>query len=915
MSPTFLKNSPKDFAFYPLLWLAAFFAAGIFFAHYFFVDWKIFLVIALISSAFSIVFIKRKFASLFIFIAFFAIGSFYFQISKQNLPRNSLKNLYDTNQINSGDSIEIEGVLQGRPELAVGGIFLSVKVEKYIYKSKTKDANGNVRLFAPIQSELIQNEYEKLDLRYGTRIRIATNLKREEKFLNAGGISFIEILDQQGVDANGTIKSPLLIERIEDTKTFAPLAWLYNYRQSLIESISQKFNISTSGILIASLLGNRNHLTKDTAGIFREGGTFHVLVISGLHITFIGGLLLLIIRKFTRNKFWQFILVSVFLWGYSLAVGAEIPVLRAALMFTILLFSQVIYRNGTLLNALGACALALLIWRPQDLFNPSFHLTFASLFGIIAVAFPLIEKLRLIGNWTPSAENPFPPNVSKQLKIFCETLYWSEKKWQKTLNENIWDCQLFKSKAGVWLENRGLQKFLRWMFEGILVTAIVQLFLLPFLIFYFHRVSFASVLLNLWVGVFIVLQNLTAIIALFFATISNALALPFIKLTEIFNWFLLFVPKIFIENNLASFRVPIYSNEMQIVYVLYFIPLVILTILLNQWNPFSFDKSSNKEDKSVKLKKVITGKKIIIFHLSTFLLFLTLIILHPYSSPKADGRLKVDFLDVGQGDSALVTFPNGETLLIDGGGRHNFSELYVEQENGEKELFQPDVQGVGETVVSEFLWEKGYSKVDYLLATHADADHIQGLINVAKNFQIKAAMIGKEDAKDKDFIEFQNIFEKKNVSILNIFDGDSFEIGGVKIEVLNPTKQDINSRISSNNNSIVLRLTFGGREFLFTGDIEKNAEKRLLENPSFLQADIVKVAHHGSRTSSIKEFIEATKAEYAIIPVGRKSPFGHPHKEVSERWKKSGARVLTTGERGTITVSTNGKDLHVIFYR
>ncbi len=96
-----------------------------------------------------------------------------------------------------------------------------------------------------------------------------------------------------------------------------------------------------------------------------------------------------------------------------------------------------------------------------------------------------------------------------------------------------------------------------------------------------------------------------------------------------------------------------------------------------------------------------------------------------------------------------------------------------------------------------------------------------------------------------------------------------------------------------------------------TGDIEKETEKELLANPAFLQSDIVKVAHHGSRTSSTQEFIEATKAEYAIIPVGRKSRFGHPHKEVVERWKTSGAKVLTTGERGTITVSTDGKNLEI----
>ena len=128
--------------------------------------------------------------------------------------------------------------------------------------------------------------------------------------------------------------------------------------------------------MIASLLGNRYFLDKQTAETFREGGTFHVLVISGLHITFIGGLTLLFVRFFTKKRAWQFLTAGGFSWAYSIAVGADVPVVRATVMFTILLFSQVIYRNGNLLNALGACALVLLVWRPEDLFNQSFHLTF-----------------------------------------------------------------------------------------------------------------------------------------------------------------------------------------------------------------------------------------------------------------------------------------------------------------------------------------------------------------------------------------------------------------------------------------------------------------------------------------------------------------------------------------------------------
>jgi len=133
----------------------------------------------------------------------------------------------------------------------------------------------------------------------------------------------------------------------------------------------------------------------------------------------------------------------------------------------------------------------------------------------------------------------------------------------------------------------------------------------------------------------------------------------------------------------------------------------------------------------------------------------------------------------------------------------------------------------------------------------------------------------------------------------------------VQIEVLYPEKEDLPDAVSENNQSIVLRVIYGERKFLLTGDIEKEAENNLLNAPEFLQSDVVKAAHHGSRTSSTLGFIKATRAKLVIIPVGRESPHGHPHREVLERWTNAGAKIVTTGERGTVSISTDGKDLQL----
>ena len=724
---TEVKNNPKvvNFSQYPLLWLSVCFALGIFLAGNFSYSIYISFIICLVSFFFCLIFLKtKKIAVIFIFVAFASIGGFYLQIEKETIPADRLKSLYDNNQINSDDPIEIEGVLQSAPELAAGGFFLDLQIKKAIYKGETIEVSGKVRLFAPLLDEQIEKDYQTLNLQYGSRIRVACRLSRENEYLNPGAFLRKEILDIKDTDVSGSIKSPLLVEKLSQTETFAPLVWLYEYRQELIRDFLKNFNPRTAGVLIASLLGNRNFLDKQTAEIFREGGTFHILVISGLHITFIGGFLLLITGFFKRKKLWKFLFAVGFLWCYAIAVGAEVPVIRAALMFTILLVPQVISRTGTSLNALGACALVLLVWRPNDLFNPSFQLTFISVSSIVLMAFPLIEKLRQIGSWSPSSETPFPPYVPKYLRRFCETLYWRETAWEIEGSRQIWSAKLFKMPYFKMKQRMMTQRVLQYVFEAFLVTFIVQIWLLPLLVTYFHRVSFGSVFLNIWVGIFITIESFAAILTVFFSQFSATLALPFAKLTDFLNWLLLSLPKLFIASDLAAFRLPIYSGDFKAVYILYFLPLLALTFLLNKWKPkddFKFQSSNFK----------MFSPKMVLKFASLFLItFFSIIVFHPFSAPFADNRLHIDFLDVGQGDSALVTFPNGETMLVDGGGRINFAKMRADNEA--TEVFEPDTQGIGESVVSEFLWELGYSKIDYILATHADADHIQGLTDVAK---------------------------------------------------------------------------------------------------------------------------------------------------------------------------------------
>ena len=252
-------------------------------------------------------------------------------------------------------------------------------------------------------------------------------------------------------------------------------------------------------------------------------------------------------------------------------------------------------------------------------------------------------------------------------------------------------------------------------------------------------------------------------------------------------------------------------------------------------------------------------------------------------------------------------------MLVDGGGRPAIPQKIVNHE-GETEIVASDSKSIGEVAVCEFLWEKGYSGIDYLLATHADADHIDGLNDVARNFAIEIAFAARVPLKDAEFREFYENLKARKIPLAQISAGQTLEIGGARIEILSPTPNADENAVSDNNASVVFRLTYGRRSFLLTGDIQKESEARLSAQPENLICDVVKVAHHGSRTSSTESFVRATNAKFAVVSVGRDSPYGHPHKEVIERWKNAGAEVIKTGESGTISFTTDGKDLQLETY-
>lgn len=823
---------------------------------------------------------------------FVASGGALHSVTRVDRWLDSPRALYDCGALVAEEPVEIFARLAADPELAPDRIYLKLELERLRSLQRTYRARGVVRMVVPFNDDRSRLEYDELEIRYGARLRLIGQLRVRREYGNPGAPPFDEILESQGLAATGWVRSPLLIERLDPGRR-SLTARLYSVRSEAIRRFLRHLPQPAAGLLVASLFGNRYFLSRDAAEPFRIGGTFHLLVISGLHMTMIATVVFWLMRQVTDQRLLSYGSCLLVVWCYGVMVGAQPAVMRAVVMLTLVLAAQYLFRQLSGGNSLASAGLLLLAWEPGDLFDPGFQVSYLTVGVILFLTGPLQERWLEIGRWRPSALTPWPPRVSSGLAWVAEILYWDAWRHKLERRSQRVKFRLVKARPALWASRLHIQPILRWIVMTVVTTTGVQVALLPVMISSFHRVSLMSPLINIIEAVMV-----TAVMALGVLFLVVLQLLPADRLSTLISvidqtgrW-TVEIGAITAAWPGGGWRVPDFGPLATALYLVYGLALLIGTMLINTWNPLA--RGDLPGDKRLRRLRRLTG----IFAASLIAVVSILLVSHPVGHSFEPGRLSLTFLDVGQGDSIVVSFPRGRLMMIDSGGDPIRQQLRTEDQP-----FQEDRPGIAEAAILPYLWSRGIDRLDWIVATHDDNDHIGGFEEITRNLKIGEALHTEHSGG-----KFLAMARASAIPLRQLEAGQCFEIEGVTVEV-------IAGGGAGNNGSLVIRLTLGRRSFLLTGDIEKRAEYALIKNGHSLKADVLKVAHHGSATSSTPDFLDQAEPVIAVISAGRNNLFGHPSQLVRERLKARGVVVYETAQDGAITISTNGIDLLTSRYR
>ena len=395
--------------------------------------------------------------------------------------------------------------------------------------------------------------------------------------------------------------------------------------------------------------------------------------------------------------------------------------------------------------------------------------------------------------------------------------------------------------------------------EIISLNISAQIMILPITLYFFNSFSLIGIFANLLIIPVCSILTFLGISLLIFAIFSPCFSKIISSIINIITNYILFITHNLSKCKFLNLKLP--TPKIWMIVMFY----VILFLMYDVSKTKNYLLEVSETKKNILKRKILKNGYI----LTCILAFFSIII---GGIPKNYTELTA--IDVGQGDSFLITTEKGKKILIDGGGSETTD------------------YNVGENILMPYILDRGFKKIDYIFISHAHADHIDGIYTVLENFKVGKILISTQMNDDEKILRLKELAQENKIPIIQVFEGDKIKIEDLELEILHPSKDFIDNNV--NNLSMVIKLTCNGRKILFTGDAEKGVEEQLLKKyRDNLDVDILKVGHHGAKTSSSEEFLKAVSPTISIISVAKENVYGHPSSEVIDRLIKSGKIVQT----------------------
>jgi competence protein ComEC len=826
----------------------------------------------LVSVGLVFVRLKRLFpAAAVSLIIWILIGFLGACVAEQPRSAEHVVSLLEAGQLELKTPLRWHGRLRDEPARLPWGYGYEIELSGVEFEGALLSVQGGLRLSFTPQPD--GKPMPELDA--GDQVAVLAETRRPQLFKDEGAFDRRAYLAQQNIDLVGTLRAPELIERLRfASPTFGTR--LARVKRRLRDEIDELFagTPQKAGVLRAMLLGDRSFVDRAETADFQKTGVFHVLVVAGLHVGAIAFALYWLGRKLRLSPLWTMGLTLALLIAYVAVVDERPPVLRAGIMAAFVIVSGLFFRRLELLNSAALTALILLVANPLALRDSSFQLTFVAVGSIAGLAAPWLEKtvqpyVRALRGWRDVTRDAAHEPRAAQFRIDLRSLArWLSAKLPQRISNATENCVV-----------KGLSLTFR-VWELLVITIALQLGMLPLMARDFHRIALSAPFVNLaavpLTGIVVPLGFLTLATGLILPPVGKLLAAPLGWLTgllvHLVQWFAHF-PR-------WSYRIP---GPPSWLVLLFFVAGFLLAAVFRV--------------------KYLMRRKIVFGLCSTWIMGALIIATYPFGATWAKGELEATVLDVGQGDSLLVVFPGGKTLLIDGGGA--FSGF-----PGRELIYGVDP---GEEAVSPYLWSRGFKKLDVVALTHAHQDHIGGLTAILENFRIGKLWIGRE-VSSPALVRLEELARERKIPIEHELHGKSFRWDDVEGEFLWP---DIAAgemaTAAKNDDSLVLSLHYGNRALLLPGDAEKESERAILaeNNADVLRSDVLKVGHHGSKNSTTPEWLAAVQPRVGIISAGEGNLYGHPSPELLERLRNAGVRILRTDRDGAVHVLTDGTRLEI----